>query len=118
KRIRDEKVPAEELENAKRSIIGSFALSLEQPQALLSNIVTQKLYGFPVSYWDDYPQQVSKITVDDVQRAAQKYLDLPHLQIVAVGDASKVRNILAAYGSVEQYDTEGKVINPAATGKP
>lgn len=118
KRIRDEKVPAEELENAKRSIIGSFALSLEQPQALLSNIVTQKLYGFPVSYWDDYPQQVSKITVDDVQRAAQKYLDLPHLQIVAVGDAAKVRNILATYGSVEQYDTEGKVVNPAAAGKP
>ncbi|HEX8266199.1 MAG TPA: pitrilysin family protein [Pyrinomonadaceae bacterium] len=118
KRIRDEKVPAEELENAKRSIIGSFALSLEQPQALLSNIVTQKLYGFPVSYWDEYPQQVSRITVDDVQRAAQKYLDLPHLQIVAVGDASKVRNILATYGSVEQYDTEGKVVNPAAAGKP
>jgi predicted Zn-dependent peptidase len=118
KRIRDEKVPAEELENAKRSIIGSFALSLEQPQALLSNIVTQKLYGFPVSYWDDYPQQVSRITVDDVQRAAQKYLDLPHLQIVAVGDAAKVRNILATYGSVEQYDTEGRVVNPAAAGKP
>lgn len=118
KRIRDEKVSAEELENAKRSIIGSFALSLEQPQFLLSNIVTQKLYGFPVSYWDDYPQQVSRITVDDVQRAAQKYLDLPHLQIVAVGDAAKVRNALATYGTVEQYDTEGKVINPAAAGKP
>ncbi|HEX8398280.1 MAG TPA: pitrilysin family protein [Pyrinomonadaceae bacterium] len=118
KRIRDEKVPAEELENAKRSIIGSFALSLEQPQALLSNIVTQKLYGFPVSYWDDYPQQVSRITVDDVQRAAQKYLDLPHLQIVAVGDAAKVRSALATYGSVEQYDVEGKVVNPAAAGKP
>ena len=118
KRIRDEKVPVEELENAKRSIIGSFALSLEQPQALLSNIVTQKLYGFPVSYWDDYPQQVSRITVDDVQRAAQKYLDLPHLQIVAVGDAAKVRSALATYGSVEQYDVEGKVVNPAAAGKP
>ncbi|MDQ4121258.1 MAG: insulinase family protein [Acidobacteriota bacterium] len=118
KRIRDEKVPAEELENAKRSIIGSFALQLEQPQFLLSNIVTQKLYGFPTSYWDDYPQQVAKITVDDVQRAAQKYLDLPHLQIVAVGDASKIREALAAYGSVEQYDAEGKVVNPAAAGKP
>jgi predicted Zn-dependent peptidase len=118
KRIRDEKVSAEELENAKKSIVGSFALSLEQPQALLSNIVTQKLYGFPVSYWDDYPQQVSRITADDVQRAAQKYLDLPHLQIVAVGDAAKVRNALAIYGSVEQYDAEGKVVNPAAAGKP
>lgn len=118
KRIRDEKVSPQELENAKRSIIGSFALSLEQPQALLSNIVLQKLYGFSASYWDDYPQQVAKITAEDVQRAAQKYLDLPHLQIVAVGDATKVRNILAAYGNVEQYDAEGKVVNPAASGKP
>src|SRR5687768_3056326 len=33
-RLRDEKVPADELENAKRAIVGSFALSLEQPQSL------------------------------------------------------------------------------------
>ena len=118
KRIRDEKVPAEELENAKRSIIGGFALSLEQPQALLSNIVLQKLYGFPADYYDVYPQQVSKITVEDVQRAAQKYLDVPRLQIVAVGDAAKVRNALAVYGTVEQYGAEGKIVNPAMTGKP
>jgi predicted Zn-dependent peptidase len=118
KRIRDEKVPAEELENAKKSIIGGFALALEQPQALLSNIISQKLYGFSADYFDTYPQQVSKITAEDVQRAAQKYLDVPHLQIVAVGDASKVRNALAAYGSVEQYDAEGKIVSPATMGKP
>jgi predicted Zn-dependent peptidase len=118
KRIRDEKVSPDELENAKRSIIGGFALSLEQPQALLSNIVLQKLYGFPLDYYDTYPQQVSKITAEDVQRAAQKYLDSPHLQIVAVGDAAKVRDILGKYGSVEQYDAEGKIINPAMTVKP
>src|SRR5215210_472782 len=33
-RIRDEKVPAEELEEQKRSIVASFALSLESPQQL------------------------------------------------------------------------------------
>ena len=121
KRIRDEKVSPEELDNAKRSIVGGFALSLEQPQALLSNIITQKLYGFPASYYDTYPAEVTKITAEDVQRAANKYLDSPRLQIVAVGDAAKVRTALAAYGAVEQYDAEGKIVNsanPAATGKP
>ncbi len=121
KRIRDEKVSPEELDNAKRSIVGGFALSLEQPQALLSNIVTQKLYGFPASYYDTYPAEVAKITAEDVQRAANKYLDSPRLQIGAVGDATKVRTALAAYGTVEQYDAEGKIVNPAnpaATGKP
>src|SRR6185369_5147455 len=46
-RLRDTPVSAEELENAKHSIIGGFALSLEQPQSLLNNIITQKLYNLP-----------------------------------------------------------------------
>jgi predicted Zn-dependent peptidase len=109
-RLRDEKVPAEELENAKRAIVGSFALSLEQPQSLLQNIITQKLYNLPADYWDTYPQKVAAITADDVQRVAQKYLDLGHLQVVAVGDASKAREVLAKYGKVEVFDADGKPV--------
>jgi len=109
-RLRDQVVPAEELENAKRAIVGSFALSLDQPQSLLQNIITQKLYNLPADYWDTYPQKVAAITAEDVQRVAQKYVDLGHLQVVAVGDASKARDILAKYGKVEVYDAEGKLV--------
>jgi predicted Zn-dependent peptidase len=111
KRLRDEKVPADELENAKRAIVGSFALSLEQPQSLLQNIITQKLYNLPVDYWDTYPQKVDAITAEDVQRVAQKYIDLGHLQVVAVGDASKARDVLTKYGKVEVFDADGKPVN-------
>ena len=109
-RLRNDKVPAEELENAKRAIIGSFALSLEQPQSLLQNIITQKLYNLPADYWDTYPQKVSAITAEDIQRVAQKYIDLGHLQVVAVGDAAKAREILSKYGKVEVFDAEGKPV--------
>ncbi len=85
-------------------------MSLEQPQALLQNIITQKLYNLPVDYWDTYPQKVAAITADDVQRVAQKYIDLGHLQVVAVGDASKAREVLAKYGKVEVFDAEGKPV--------
>ena len=112
-RLRNETVPAEELENAKRAIIGSFALSLEQPGTLLQNIITQKLYNLPADYWDTYPQKVSAITAADVQNAAKKYIDLGHLQVVAVGDAAKAREILAKYGKVELYDAEGKPVSPS-----
>jgi zinc protease len=107
-RLRNETVAANELDNAKRAIIGSFALSLEQPTTLLQNIITQKLYNLPADYWDTYPQQVAAITAADVQRVAQKYIDLGHLQVVAVGDASKARDVLAKYGKVELYDADGK----------
>ena len=109
-RLRNEPVSTEELENAKRAIIGSFALSLEQPGTLLQNIVTQKIYNLPADYWDTYPQKVAAITAADVQNAAKKYLDMGHLQVVAVGDAAKAREILAKYGKVELYDAEGKPV--------
>src|SRR5690349_24071180 len=107
-RLRTEPVQVDELENAKRAIIGGFALSLEQPQALLQNIITQKLYNLPADYWDTYPQKVSAITAADVQRVAKQYIDLGHLQVVAVGDAAKARDGLSKYGKVEVYDADGK----------
>jgi zinc protease len=113
-RMRDDKVSATEIENAKRALVGSFALSLEQPQALLQNIVDQNLYGMPHDYWEVYPQKIMAITADDVQRVAQKYIDLNHMQIVAVGDATKTRAVLAKFGTVEEYDADGK---PVGAGK-
>src|SRR5262249_1352734 len=109
-RLRDEPVSASELENAKRAIIGNFALSLEQPQGLLQNIITQKIYNLPADYWDTYPQKVSAITAADVERVAKKYIDMDHLQVVAVGDASKAREVLSKYGKVELYDADGKPV--------
>src|SRR2546421_1123360 len=109
-RIRDEKVSATDLENAKRSLVGGFALSLEQPTALLQNLVVQKLYDMPADYWDTYPAKIMAISADDVQRTAQKYIDMGHLQVIAVGDANRTRTILAKYGTVQEYDADGKAV--------
>ena len=81
----------------------------------MQNIVTQKIYNLPADYWDTYPQKVSAITAADVQNAAKKYLDMGHLQVVAVGDATKAREILAKYGKVEVYDAEGKPVPPGGS---
>lgn len=113
-RIRDEKVSPADLDKAKHAIVGQFALTLETPAALLNLITTQKLYGLPGDYWDIYPRKVEAITADDVQRVARKYIDLKHLQIVAVTDAAKARDALAKYGTVQEYDGEGK---PVRTSK-
>jgi zinc protease len=79
------------------------------------NIITQKLYNLPANYWDTYPQKVQAVTAADVQRVAQKYIDLNHLQIVAVGDASKTREVLAKFGIVQEYDSNGKAVRTAST---
>jgi zinc protease len=101
KRIGSEPVPEQELKNAKRALIGSFALSLDSPQTLISNLATQKIYNLPPDYWDTYPQRVEAITAADVQRVARKYYDAGKLQIVAVGDGTQVKKVLEKYGTVE-----------------
>jgi zinc protease len=100
-RIRTQPVSDKELENAKHALIGRFALSLESPRALVSNLATQKLYGLPENYWDTYPQQVEAITAEDIKRVASKYYRADRLQVVAVGDAATVRKTLEKYGDVE-----------------
>jgi zinc protease len=109
-RIRDEKVPTTELEEAKRSIVASFALSLESPQAIMNYAVTRKIFKFPADYWDKYPAQIMAVTADDVQTVAQKYINPATMQIVAVGDGTKIKSVMEKYGPVEVYSTDGKPV--------
>ena len=90
-RIRDEKVPADELEEQKRSIVASFALSLESPQQLLNYSITRKIYGLPDDYWETYPAKIMAVSADDVQRVARQYVNPQTQQIVVVGDAKKIK---------------------------
>ena len=106
-RIRDQPVPEGELEEHKRALVAGFALSLEDPNELLDFAITQKLYGFPADYWDNYPARISAITAEQVTRAAKKYLQPENLQIVAVGDAAKVKPVLDKLGTVLVYDAQG-----------
>jgi predicted Zn-dependent peptidase len=109
-RIRDERVPESELEDAKRAIVASFALSLESNDDLIGYAIVRKIYGFPNDYWDTYPAKIMAITAADVQRVARKYLDPANLQVVAVGDADKIKPIMEKYGPVQLYDMDGKVL--------
>jgi zinc protease len=100
-RIRDEKVAEDELEAARRSVVARFALSLESPQQVIGYAVARKAYNFPADYWDKYPAQITAVNADDVQRVAKKYIDPATMQIVAVGDAGKIKAVLEKYGPVE-----------------
>jgi zinc protease len=106
--LRDVAVSDGELADAKRSMIASFALSLESPAQLVAYTVTRWRFKLPAGYWDTYAERVNAVTNDQVQAAAQKYLAAERLQIVAVGDPTRVAEPLKKLGDVETYDTEGK----------
>ncbi len=107
-RIRDQPVPEQELEESKRSIVAGFALTLERPTELLDYAIAVKVYHLPDDYWDTYPAKIMTITAEQVQRVARKYIVPDDLQIVAVGDAAKLKPVLDKYGAVQVFDANGQ----------
>jgi zinc protease len=111
KRLNNEPVPQSELDDAHRALIASFALSLEQPAQLLNDWLIVQHFGLPMDYWDKYPDHIGAIDAAGVQGAAKKFVDLSHMQWVAVGDRKQIQDTLAKYGPVTVVDVKGKAEN-------
>ena len=105
--MRDKPVPASELQDSRRAIVANFALSLESPQQILGYYLDSWLYALPADYWDTFPTKVMAVTAEQAQAAARKYFDPSRLQIVAVGDAATITDLLRKKGALEMYDGEG-----------
>ena len=74
-RMRDAKVPASELADNKAFITGSLPLRLETNDGVADQITNMELYGLGLDYLQNYTNMVNAITAQQVQAAAQKYLD-------------------------------------------
>lgn len=111
KKIAAEPVPDSELDDARRSIVANFALSLESPAQVLNVWMLVQYYGLPADYWDTYPDHIQAITAAQVQAVAKKYVDLSKMQWVAVGDRKQIEDVLKKYGPVSVVDSDGKPEN-------
>jgi zinc protease len=116
KLLSDQKIPTAEFEEAERGVVAGFALQLERPASVLSNAILLKVYDLPADYWDTYPAKVLALTAEELQRVAMKYYDPAAMQIVAVGDGSKIKTVMEKYGPVTVYGTDGKPVTVAAPG--
>jgi zinc protease len=112
-KLRDQRVPDKEFADHRRAMVGSFALSLENPQQMIGYHVTSWRFDLPDDYWDTYPDRIEAVTPAQVQAAARKYLDPSRLQIVAVGDPEPGPAALKPFGPIEAYETDGRRIDPA-----
>lgn len=110
-RMRNEPVTESELELAKNFIAGGFARSLENPRTVASFALNMNMYNLPKDYYETYLQKLAKVTVQDVQGMAKKYVDPARSRIVVVGNKDAVMDKLARFdkqdGKVQEYDVYG-----------
>jgi len=94
RRIIEEPVSAEELQDAKDYLTGSFVFAFESSPQIARFLVHAEVYGLGFDYIDKYPQYVRAVTVDDISRVARKYLDSENYTLVVVGPVAEDGNLI------------------------
>jgi zinc protease len=106
-KLRSLPVPEPELADAQNYLSGVFSMGLATQEGLLSQVVTVALNDLPDDYLETYRDKVRALKPEDLQGAAQKYFDSANMQIVVVGDRSKIETQAALFGDLEIFDAQG-----------
>jgi len=85
KKLTTTEVSEEELNRAKKDLIGSETIRLETNQALALQCALDELYGLGYQNFERYASAITKVTKEDIRRVAAKYFDLGSYTIVVVG---------------------------------
>ena len=107
-RMREETVLPEELTLATDYLTGVFPIRYETTRAVAAAIATATVYGLGDNYYTTYRERVRAVTAADVRRAAQQHLHPESILVVAVGDASAIRESLAGLdiGTIRVHGAE------------
>ncbi len=110
-------VTSVELEGAKQSIIRGFPRTFETPEQIAGRLETVVTYGLPDEYFNSYIGNVQAVTIEDVNRVANRYLDPSRMAVVIVGDRQAIEKGLRSLDEIGEritfVDSEGR---PATTG--
>lgn len=74
-----------ELRQAKNNIVLGFPLRIDTNREILEYLGVIGFYDLPLSYLDDFPAKVEKVTVQDVKAAFQRHLVPDKMATIIVG---------------------------------
>ena len=75
----------EELQAARRNLIGGFPLRIDSNSELASYLGVIAFHGLPLDYLEQFPQRIGQVTVEQVHTAFQRHLDPERMVTVLVG---------------------------------
>ncbi len=106
-KVREAPIRSEELQYAKDVVINSFVFSFQTPSQVLSRLMRYEYYGYPADFLFQYRTSLEAVTIADVQRVAQTYLQPDQLVTLVVGNQEGFQDDLtnvAPGGVINQRD--------------
>ncbi|SFD49997.1 M16 family metallopeptidase [Flavobacterium phragmitis] len=87
-------ITATELENKKTNLIGSFKVGMSTTNGMARTILSFMERGLEPNYIDQYPKDIEKATLQQVNDAIKKYVKLDKMIIIKSGSLDKEGNPL------------------------
>jgi zinc protease len=84
KRVKEEGLTEGEVERGKKYLIGNFEIGLQTNNAQANQMSLDELYGFGFDHYQKYSREIGKVTREDINRAARRYLDLEGYAIAII----------------------------------
>jgi zinc protease len=95
-----------ELASAKDQLLNSFIFHYDSKEKVLAEATELEFYGYPADFLTEYRAGIEAVTLADLERVANKYVDPSKLAILVVGNEGQYETPLSALnlGPVQPID--------------
>ena len=119
KDIRTTPISEKELKLVKAKYLGQFVRAVERPSTIANYALDIETRGLPKDYYENYLKNIDAVTLDDVQKAANKYFKIDNARIIVTGKGVDVADKLEKLGyKVNYFDKYGTPIEKPKFSKP
>jgi zinc protease len=106
----NEGITEKELDKAKSFYLGNIPLQLESPGSIANRVLNGLYNGFALEDLRRELIELNKVTLEDVNKAAKKYLDSRNFVLVIVGDGKEIRSYLSDIGEFEEVKYRDQIV--------
>ncbi|MDA1189709.1 MAG: pitrilysin family protein [Chloroflexi bacterium] len=104
-------VTSEEFENARQGVFRGFASAFETQSQLLHQLARIVAFELPETYFQDYLNDMKKVTLKDVRRVAREHFEGSPIVLLVVGDMGEIEAGLHELElDTAMVDYEGRIL--------
>jgi predicted Zn-dependent peptidase len=101
-RLQREPVTPAELTRAKEAVANSFIFRFPNRSSVVQQLLMLEFDDEPADFYTTLLERYARVTVEDIQRVARRYLQPDRTTVLVVGDVAPFEADLAAFGPVHR----------------